>query len=212
MRLYSYSASANCLKVRVLLALLEVPCEIVEVDIFDGGTLTEEFGRLNPLREVPVLELDDGSLLTQSGAILSYLSEGTPWQGTTRLGRAQVAAWLQIEQDRVVPGIGGVRFRLLTDRATAAELAARIEAGSEILEILDSHLSGREWLVGEAPTIADLALWAYVHLAGDAGFDLSELPAVDAWCSRVGEIPGLVDDLTAYDANARPGRGRSIYD
>ena len=212
MRLHSYAASANCLKVRVLLGLLAIDYERVEVDIFAGETLTEAFAQLNPLRETPVLELDGGEHVTQSNAILSYLAEGTPWAGSTRLERAQVLAWLNVEQERVMPGIGGVRFRLVTGRATIEQLASRLETGRRVLDVLDVHLGDRAWLVGAAPTIADISVWAYAHLAPDTGLDLREWPAVAAWSRRLSSLPGFVDDLAPYGANARPGRGRSIYD
>lgn len=159
-----------------------------------------------------MLELDDATHLTQSNAILGYLAEDTPWAGRSRIERAQVAAWLFFEQEHIVPGIGGVRFRLLTGRATPEQLEERIRAGGETLELLQAHLRERLWLVGEAPTIADLSVWSYAHLAADAGFDLCRWPAVAEWSRRVGALPGLVDDLVPYPENARPGRGASIYD
>ncbi len=212
MRLYSYAASANCLKVRVLLGILRIPHETVEIDIFAGETLTREYTNLNPLRETPVLELEDGTCLTQSSAILSYLAEGTAWHGQTRAERAQVAAWMHIEQELVVPGIGGVRFRLLTERATTSDLAERLAIGRTVLNLLDQHLSTRRWLVGTGPTIADISVWAYVHLAADAALSLADWPMVRRWCGRVEGLPGLVDDIARYGANARPGVGRSVYD
>src|SRR3954452_23666295 len=117
MRLYDYAASANCYKARLLLALLGREYERVPVDIFAGDTLTDEFAALNPARETPVLELDDGSVLTQSDAILWYLGEDTPFLPDSALGRAQVAQWLFFEQERVMSGIGGARFRIVTGRA-----------------------------------------------------------------------------------------------
>src|SRR3954454_6684810 len=116
MRLYDYAPSGNCFKARLLLALLGRDYERVPVDIFAGDTLTAEYGRLNPLRETPVLELDDGAVVTQSNAILWYLAEGTPFLPAAALERAQVVQWLSLEQERVMLGIGGARFRLLTGR------------------------------------------------------------------------------------------------
>jgi glutathione S-transferase len=211
MRLHSYTASANCLKVRCLIGLLGLDVELVETDIFDGATLTDEFLALNPVREVPVLELDDGRTVTQSSAILSYLAEGTPWAGADRVERAQASAWMCIEQERVMNAIGGTRFRLLTGRNTVAELAPRLVAAREVLDLLDSHLATRDWLVGAEPTIADVSIWAYAHLADESGLDLSEWPAFVAWCRRLEALPGFRDDLTPYPENAREGAGRSIY-
>ena len=120
MRLYDYAASANCYKARLLLALLGRAYERVPVDIFAGDTLTDEFARLNPARETPVLELDDGTVLTQSNAILWFLAEGTPFLPESALERGQVAQWLFFEQERVMSGIGSARFRIMTGRDPAA--------------------------------------------------------------------------------------------
>jgi len=95
---------------------------------------------------------------------------------------------------------------------TAEQLEARLQTGADALGLLQAHLRERVWLVGEQPTIADLSVWAYVHLAAGAGFDLHDWPAVAGWSTRVGELPGLVDDIVPYPENARPGAGASIYD
>jgi len=212
MRLYSYAASANCLKVRQLLRILERPYEHVEVDIFAGDTLTDAYARLNPLRETPVLELDDGTPLTQSNAILGYLADGTPWAASDRLEGAQIAAWLVFEQERVMGGIGGPRFRLITGRAGAERLAGRVAVGRGALDVLQARLAERPWLVGAGPTIADVSVAAYTSVAGDVGLDLAGWPAVAAWLDRLRAVPGFVDDLEPYPPNARPDAGRSIYD
>lgn len=214
MRLYDYDASGNCFKVRLLLALLGREYERVPVDIFAGETLTDGYARVNPLRETPVLETDDGESIAQSNAILFYLAEGTGYLPDDRVARARVLQWTYFEQERVMPGLGGTRFRRLTGRAAAdpAGDARRFQTGLETLATLDGHLAGREWLVGDGPTIADLSVFAYTHIAGDAGFELERYPAVVAWLDRVRALPGFVDDLAPYPENARPGKGRSIYD
>jgi glutathione S-transferase len=214
MRLYDYDASGNCFKVRLLLALLGREYERVAVDIFAGDTLTDEYGRVNPLRETPVLETDDGELIAQSNAILFYLAEGTEYLPGDRVARAQVLQWTYFEQERVMPGLGGTRFRRLTGRAAAdpAGDAKRFQLGLDTLATLDEHLAARDWLVGVAPTVADLSVFAYTHVAGDAGFELESYPAVVDWLDRVRAIPGFVDDLASYPENARPGIGQSIYD
>src|SRR3954453_12930056 len=107
MRLYDYDASGNCFRVRLLLALLDQPYERVAIDIFAGDTLTDEFARLNPLRETPVLELDDGRILTQSNAILWHLGVGTPWLPDDAYEQGRVLVWLFFEQEQVMGGIGG---------------------------------------------------------------------------------------------------------
>jgi glutathione S-transferase len=206
MRLYDYAASGNCFKVRLLLRMLGAEYERVPVDIFGGDTLTCEYAMINPLRETPVLELDGGERIAQSNAILWYLADGTEWLPDARLERAQVAQWLAFEQERVMGGLGGPRFRLLTGRASREQLEPRLATGRGALEVLDAHLAARDWLVGEAPSIADLGLFAYVSVSP------LEIPAaVAAWLDRVRALPGFVDDFVTYPENARPGAGSSIY-
>jgi len=211
MRLYDYEASGNCFKVRLLFALLGRPYERVPIDIFAGDTLTEEFAALNPVRETPVLELDEGTVITQSNAILWFLGEGTPFLPATALGRAQVAQWLSFEQERVMGGIGSTRFRVMTGRNPEVA-AARFPVGAEALRVLEAHLAERDWLVGDVPTIADVSVYAYTHVAPDGGYDLADYGNVAAWLARVESLPAFVDDLVPYPSNARPGAARSIYD
>jgi|SRR5215210_2295578 len=206
MRLYDYAASGNCYKVRLLLALLRREYERVPVDIFAGDTLTDAYGGLNPVRETPVLELESGAAIAQSNAILWYLSEGTPFLPAGRVGRALVLQWLSFEQERVMGGIGAARFRRLTERPA---IEGRLEIGAHALELLDAHLREREWLVGAAPSIADVALFGYGHVAHEAG--LRPGAHVRAWFERLRRLPGFVADLEPYGENARPGAGRSIY-
>jgi glutathione S-transferase len=213
MRLYDYAASANCFKVRLLLAQLGRPYERVPVDIFAGGTLTDDFARKNPARTTPVLETDDGRFLPESNAILWYLADRTPFLAEDPLDRAQVIRWLLFEQTDVVPGIGGLRFRLLTGRWTPdhPEAVKRREVGLATLSLLDEHLRGLEFLVGERYGIADVAVYGYTHAAAEAGFDLATWPQVEAWLRRVEEQPRFVNDLEPYPPNARPGVGTSTY-
>lgn len=206
MRLYDYAASGNCFKVRLLLGMLDRAYERVPVDIFGGDTLTCEFAMINPVRETPVLELGSGERITQSNAILWYLAEGTAWLPGTALERAQVAQWLSFEQERVMGGLGGPRFRLVTGRATEDELSPRLAVGRAALDVLDAHLTARDWLVGGRPSIADLSVFAYTSVAP------VDVPgAVVAWLDRVRALPGFVDDFVPYPENARPGAGSSIY-
>src|SRR4051794_35510666 len=131
MRLYDYAASGNCFKVRLLLSMQGVEYERVPIDIFGGDTLTCEYAMINPLRETPVLELEDDSRLAQSNAILWYLAEGTDWLPADALERGQVAQWLAFEQERVMGGLGGPRFRRLTGRPLDE---SRLEIGRGALE------------------------------------------------------------------------------
>jgi glutathione S-transferase len=206
MRLYDYAGSGNCYKVRLLLALLGREYERVPVDIFAGETLTDAYAALNPLRETPVLELESGEVIAQSPAILWYLAEDSPFLPADCVGRAHVLQWLAFEQERVMGGIGGPRFRRLTGRPP---IEGRLAVGEEALALLDAHLREREWLVGERCTIADVAVFGYGHVAADAG--LGHGPHVQAWMERLRALPGFVDDLAPYGENARPGAGRSIY-
>ena len=213
-KLYDYVASANCYKVRLLLAQLGREYERVPTDIFAGDTLTDAFAALNPARSTPVLETEDGRRLQESNAILWYLAEATPFLPEDPLERAHVLKWLILEQTDVMPGIGGLRFRLLTRRWTAAEPAAvrRRELGLAALSRLEEHLRERAFFVADRYTIADIAIYAYTHVAPDAGFDLDEFPAVTAWLRRVEAQPRFVDDLVTYPPNATAGASRSIYD
>jgi glutathione S-transferase len=210
MRLYDYAASGNCFKVRLLLALLGREYERVPVDIFAGDTLTAAYASVNPLRETPVLELDSGERLAQSSAILWYLAEGTPFLPDDALARAQVVSWLSFEQERIMGGLGNPRFRLLTGRDTTG-LEARLATGRGALSVLDAHLAGRSFVVGSSPTIADLGLFPYISVAGDAGVDVREWPELRAWSDRIRALDGFVEDFETYPPNARPGAGRSIY-
>jgi glutathione S-transferase len=211
MRLYDYDASGNCFKVRLLLALLDVDYERVPIDIFAGETLTPEFARLNPLRETPVLETDDGSVLAQSNAIVWFLGEGTRYMPQTAYERGEVVQWLFFEQERVMSGIGSARFRIMTGRGPDV-VPARLALGQTALETLEARLESRRFLVGDRCSIADISNYAYTHVAPDAGYDLGAYPAVERWLALVEAEPGFVDDLVPYPDNAREGLSRSIYD
>jgi glutathione S-transferase len=213
MRLYDYDASANCYKVRLLLAQLGRAYERVPIDIFDGDTLTDDFATKNPARATPVLETDDGRYLQESNAILWYLADGTELLPEDRLERAHVLKWLILEQTDVMPGIGGLRFRLLTRRwsADGPEAMLRRELGRAVLQLLDAHFAQHPFAVATY-SIADISLYSYTHTAPEAGYDLAEFPAVRAWLSRVEEQPRFMNDLQPYPANAALGAGRSMYD
>jgi glutathione S-transferase len=213
MRLYDYVASANCYKARLLLAQLDLPYERVPIDIFGGDTLTDEFAAKNPARSTPVLETDDGRYLQESSAILWYLAHGTEFLLDDDFERAHVLKWLILEQTDVMPGIGGLRFRLLTGRWAPDDPPAvqRRELGLGALAMLEQHLAERAFLVAERYTIADISIYAYTHTAPEAGFELADFPAVSAWLRRVEATPRFMNDLAPYPENARPGAGRSTY-
>ncbi len=213
LRLHDYVASANCFKVRLLLAQLGREYERVPVDIFDGDTLTDEFAALNPFRSTPVLQLEDGRTLIESNAILWYLASGTPFLPDDAFGQAEVARWLLYEQTDVMPGIGGLRFRLVTGRLDPGGEAAlaRRETGLEALAAIDEHLRSRPFLAAGRYTIADIAVYAYAHLAGDVDVDPRSYPAFHDWLGRVASQPGFVDDLEPYPPNASVLAGKSTY-
>ena len=212
MRLHDYRASANCFKVRLLLAQLGLDCERVEVDIFGGDTLTDEFASLNPARMTPVLETEAGPL-PESNAILVHLAEGSDLLPADPAERAQVMRWLFYEQAEIQPGIAGLRFRLLTGRVDPDDgrLAQRQETGAAALAVLEGHLREHPFLAGERYSIADVSVYAYVHVAADARFDLADYPAVADWVARVETTPGFMNDLQPMPPNSMLGESRSIY-
>jgi glutathione S-transferase len=214
MRLYDYSSSPNCYKVRLAMAQLGLEYERVPIDIFGGDTLTDDFGEKNPARTTPVLEVTDGRYLVESNAILLYLTEGTDLLPDEKETRAEAYAWLFYEQARIVPIIGALRLRLSTGRTTLEEEGTRRQRrmGVGVTALLDQHLEGRDWFVGDGYTVADLALYGYMQAADEAGIDTSRFPRLEAWLERVRERPRHVADLRPLPDNARPGKGRSIWD
>ena len=212
-RLYDYVASANCYKVRLLFEQLDRPYERTAVDIFDGDTLTPEFERLNPHRSTPVLELPDGRTLYESNAILWYLASGTPFLPTDAYDQADVCRWLIYEQTDVMPMIGGLRFRLVTGRfpPDSEEALRRLKGAREVLSILDNRLEDQPFLATGRYTIADIAVYAYSHLAGEVGIDVDAYPAFRHWLGRVEAQPRFMDDLEPYPPNASVLAGKSIY-
>jgi glutathione S-transferase len=208
-RLYDYGASPNCYKVRLLLAQLGTEYERVPTDIFGGDTLTDEYAAVNPARRTPVLETDDGDHLPESGAILLYLAEGTDLLPEDLLERAQVMRWLFFEQSQVVPTIGGLRFLAGTGRMDLESIAKGPSV--QALKVLESRLSEHDFLVGDSYTLADLALFGYVHTAGDWGVEMDRFPAVQRWLDRVREQPGYMNDLEDFPENAQIGTSKSIH-
>jgi len=195
MRLYDCSSSGNAYKVRLLLALLEMPCERVEMDIDAGATRTPRFLRMNPNGRIPLLELDDGRHLAESNAILCYLAEGTPWLPSDRWARAQALQWMFFEQYSHEPYIAVSRYiltHLPPDSPRRAELARLAPRGAVALEVMDGHLAAAPWFAGEACSVADIALYAYTHVAGEGGFDLAPYGHVRGWLARCAAQPGHV--------------------
>ena len=195
MLLYDSPVSGNCYKVRLLLAHLGVPYERRTMNVVDRSNRPELLGGLNPALRVPTLLLDDGRALAESGAILWYFGEGTPFVPADRFERAQVLQWMFFEQYDHEPAIAVLRFWLAYSgrpEAFAERIDERKAAGYRALDAMEGHLAGREFLVGAAPTLADLALYAYTHVADEGGFELESYPAVRAWLERVAALPGHV--------------------
>ncbi|MBY0279901.1 glutathione S-transferase family protein [Candidatus Binatia bacterium] len=195
MRLYDFLSSGNGYKVRLLLHQLGIPFERIEMDIVAGATRTPEFLAKNPNGRIPTLELPDGTFLAESNAILFYLADGTPLLPADRLPRAQVLQWMFFEQYSHEPNVATSRYWLHHLELTAerrAALAEKKRQGEAALQVMESHLATRTYFVGERYTIADIALYAYTHVADEGGFDLEPYPAVRAWLARVASQPGHV--------------------
>jgi glutathione S-transferase len=186
--LYDSPVSGNCYKVRLLLAHLGLPYERRTVDVVDRSDRPEVLGSLNPSLRVPTLVLDDGRPLAESNAILWYFADGTGFLPPDPYERAQVLQWMFFEQYDHEPAIAVARFWLAySGRAEefADRLPERQAAGRRVLKAMEEHLDGRSYLVGEVFTIADISLYAYTHVAPEAGIELEAFPAVRAWLARV---------------------------
>ena len=193
MLLYDSGVSGNCYKVRLLLAHLGLEYERRELDVVDRSNRAEVLGGLNPGLRVPTLVLDDGRPLGESGAILWYLGDGTAYVPDDPYERAKVLQWMFFEQYSHEPYVAVARFWLTKGIEVSAEdLAERQRVGYLALDAMEGHLAGNEYLVGERYSIADIALYAYTHVAHEGGFDLGGYPAIRAWLERVANRPGHV--------------------
>jgi glutathione S-transferase len=203
--LYDHPASANCMKARVLLRQLGTPYERVTVDLFVGETRRPEHLARNPDGRVPVLELDSGEQIPESGAILLHLAEGTAFLPAPGLARTRVHQWLFFEQNQVEAGLAVARFMALTgrDRTMPEVFADRQARGRGSLQAVARGLEdGRAFIAGEEYTVADIALHAYVHCGADAGADPRAHAAIAAWLDRVEATPGFVNDLEPIPRSA----------
>jgi glutathione S-transferase len=192
---YGMKSSGNCYKVQLLLEQLREPYRWVEVDITKGESRTSEFLAKNPNGRVPLLALPDGTHLPESNAILAYLAHGTALFPTERLAQARVLEWLFFEQYSHEPYVAVARYirRFLpAGHARNAELPRLLERGNSALAVMERHLSSNDFFADGRYTIADIALFAYTHCAGDGGFDLSAYPALNRWLERVRAQPGFV--------------------
>ncbi len=189
--LYDSQISGNCYKVRLLLAHLGAHYERREVDVVDRSNRFELLGNLNPALRVPTLVLDDGRSVGESNAILWYLSQRTPYILEDHFEAAKMLQWMFFEQYSHEPNIALVRFwvAFANTPPPEPEIESRREAGYKALDAMERELATRRFLVGERYTIADIALYAYTHVAGEGGFDLSGHPAIADWLERVSDQP-----------------------
>jgi glutathione S-transferase len=194
-RLYDYLPSGNGYKLRLLLSQLGVPFELVEMDITKGETRTPEFLRKNPNGRIPLVELENGEYLAESGAGLFYFAEGSRFLPDDRWQRAQVLQWMFFEQYSHEPYIAVARAWLHLfgmDDERQRQLPQKQKLGYDALAVLESHLATRPFFVAQRYTIADIALYAYTHVAHEGAFDLERFPAVQTWLQRVREQPNHV--------------------
>lgn len=193
--LYDYLDSGNGYKVRLLLHQLDIPYRRVELDIDKGETRTAAFLAKNPNGRVPTLELEEGSCIAESDAILWYLAEGTPFLPEGKLARAQVLQWMFFEQYSHEPYVATPRYilrHLPADHPRRAELPERLARGHAALGVMETHLAKAPYFVGGRYSIADIALYAYTHVADQGGLDLGPYPAIRDWIARVAAEPRYI--------------------
>jgi glutathione S-transferase len=192
--LYDNPVSGNCHKVRLILSLLGIEFERRELSVVDRSDRAEVLGGLSPSLNVPTVVLEDGRPLAESNAILWYFADGTHYLPDDPYERAQVLQWMFFEQYKHEPAIAVVRFwvAISGNPPPAEDIEAKRTAGREALDAMERHLGDREYLVGERFTIADIALYAYTHVAPEGGFDLEPYPALRKWLERVAAQPGIV--------------------
>ena len=193
--LYEFSSSGNCYKLRLAMAQLGISFRRIEKDITRGETRTEDFLAINPNGRIPVLVTPDDKVLPESSAALWYLARDSKLMPEEAFEQAQVLQWMFFEQYNHEPNIATSRYwiHVLGERGKYAEaLAEKQQKGHDALRVMESHLSGRDFFVGGDYSIADIALYAYTHVAGQGGFSLANYPAIRAWLKRVEQQPGYV--------------------
>lgn len=194
-KLYDFLPSGNGYKVRLLLTQLQIPFERIELNILKGETRTPEFLAKNPNGKIPLLEIAPDTYISESNGILYYLSQGTEYFSQDKYQQAQIMQWLFFEQYSHEPNIATPRF-WITELKQADKYQKEIEQkrklGYAALNIMEQHLKEREFLVANKYTIADIALYAYTHVAEEGGFDLTKFPAINSWFSRIESQPKYI--------------------
>jgi glutathione S-transferase len=191
--LYDNAISGNCYKVRLLFSLLGIEYDRREVSVIDRSNRAELLGDLNPGLRVPTLVLDDGRPLAESDAILVYFAEGTEYLPTDKYERAQALQWMFFEQYSHEPNIAVLRFWAHAEiKPDPREALAKFNGGLAALEAMERHLTGRDFFVGDRASVADIALYAYTHVADEGGFEIARFEAIGAWLERVRALPGYV--------------------
>lgn len=189
---YGDIRSGNCLKVKWLLDMLGRDYRWVETDVMSGATRSTEFLAMNPAGQVPAVVFEDDQTLAQSNAIIGYFGEGTPLVPADPRARAKMYEWLFWEQYSHEPYVAVARFQRAFLGKAAEEIEPRLmERGQAALERMEAALTAADWLVGEEPTLADLALVAYTRVAHEGGFELAAYPAVRRWIGRVETAFGI---------------------
>jgi len=189
MILYGNLNSGNCYKVRLILAYLGMRYTYRNIDAPAGGTRTAEFLEINPVGQIPVLQLGDGRTLAESNAIMTFLAEDTPYIPVNAFDRAKALQWMFWEQYRHEPAIAVARYICCYAPEREGELLGLREKGRAALDVMEGHLRRSPWFAGAGPTVADIALYAYTHVADEAGFTLADYPHVEAWCARMAHHP-----------------------
>ncbi len=190
MKLYDYLPSGNSYKVRLMMAYLGLPYEHIGIDIIKGETQTDSFKTVNPAAQIPLLELSDGRTIAESNAIIYFLGEGTPYWPKNAFDQAKCLQWMFFEQYKHEPNIAVARFiHHYATENRQDEIPALMKKGVVALDIMEGHLADNLWFVGGGRSIADVALYAYTHVAGEGGFDLTNYPNIMAWLDRFSDHP-----------------------
>ncbi len=195
MKIYGDAESGNCYKLKLICGLVGRDYEWITVDILAGETRSEGFLAINPNGQIPVCVTDSGEVLTESNAILYYLAQDSEYWPRDRLAQTRVLQWQFFEQYTHEPSIAVARFIRHYQKMPAErqdEYQAKLKAGVRALQLMDSHLAQQDYLVGQRPTIADVSLFAYTHVADEGGFDLADYAALRAWLERIRRLPGFL--------------------